>query len=103
MKIDGEQKEVYFDPQSKVLKSEYAESSANITSLPMIQAGKFSYAQPIVPKPKDHRDDTFFHYKRLGSVQYQESEEDQDEQLDVKLPNLNALSGRSSMALSPTD
>ena len=44
MKIDYEQKDVYFDPQSKVLRSEYAESCEHISSLPMIKAGKFSYA-----------------------------------------------------------
>ena len=66
----------------------------------MIKAGKFSYAQPILPtggrrNKRDNREDSFFHYKRLGSVQYQESEEDHTHELaknkqivDVKFPDM---------------
>ena len=100
-----------------MLPSEFATSSntkliallnnQNQTSLPMIQgSGKFSYAVPILPKPKQKPEDSFFRskrrFRRSTTIQYYEqsiggrSGASRRTIVDVKFPHLPHQKGGHS-------
>ena len=83
-----------YDAKTKVLPSEFAESSVNGQSvLPQIKTKPKFKVRMILPTPKDAVDDPeHFNYRRLSSIQAADFDVDIENKdiIDVKLPNLHS-------------